>query len=183
MTARISRRQGTDFPSSAYLSPVASTFLRPQAAELRAQAHGRGENSVHHIMLSYCWDHQATIKRVNASLQARGYTVWIDIEKMQGSTVEAMAEAEASYASAVAAAGLQSYGSRGRPRGGAPTAREGEDNDEGIVDDEDDFDEDDAPPAPKTQCSPRVVDAPPPYDARLARGLQASNGCVLQSSL
>ena len=27
------------------------------------------------------------------SLQARGYSVWIDIEKMQGSTVEAMADA------------------------------------------------------------------------------------------
>ena len=44
-------------------------------------------------MLSYNWDHQATIKRVNASLQARGYTVWIDIEKMQGSTVEVMSAA------------------------------------------------------------------------------------------
>ena len=49
--------------------------------------------TVEHIMLSYNWDHQATIKRINASLQSRGYTVWIDIEKMQGSTVEAMSAA------------------------------------------------------------------------------------------
>ena len=44
-------------------------------------------------MLSYNWDHQATIKRVNSSLVRRGYTTWIDVEKMQGSTVEAMADA------------------------------------------------------------------------------------------
>ena len=44
-------------------------------------------------MLSYNWGHQTTIKRINTSLKARGYTVWIDIEKMQGSTVEAMSEA------------------------------------------------------------------------------------------
>ena len=49
--------------------------------------------AVEHIMLSYNWDHQATIKRVNSALQARGYAVWIDIEKMQGSTVEVMADA------------------------------------------------------------------------------------------
>ena len=46
-----------------------------------------------HVMLSYNWDHQPTIKRINTALQARGYSVWIDIEKMQGSTVEAMSAA------------------------------------------------------------------------------------------
>jgi hypothetical protein len=46
-----------------------------------------------HIMLSYNWDHQDVIKRVHASLVRRGYTTWIDVEKMQGSTVEAMAGA------------------------------------------------------------------------------------------
>ena len=46
-----------------------------------------------HVMLSYNWGHQDVIKRLNASLKARGYTTWIDIEKMQGSTVEAMADA------------------------------------------------------------------------------------------
>eukprot|EP01048_Picozoa_sp_COSAG05_P004418 COSAG05_NODE_237_length_13170_cov_25.700558_5_plen_1165_part_00 len=48
---------------------------------------------VEHVMLSYNWDHQSVIKRVNSALQSRGYTVWIDIEKMQGSTVEVMADA------------------------------------------------------------------------------------------
>ena len=44
-------------------------------------------------MMSYSWEYQAVIKRVNASLVRRGYTTWIDVEKMQGSTVDAMAEA------------------------------------------------------------------------------------------
>ena len=48
---------------------------------------------VEHVMLSYNWDHQSVIKRINAALKARDYAVWIDIEKMQGSTVEAMADA------------------------------------------------------------------------------------------
>jgi hypothetical protein len=46
-----------------------------------------------HIMLSYNWDHQLVIKRVHASLVRRGYSTWIDVEKMKGSTVEAMADA------------------------------------------------------------------------------------------
>jgi hypothetical protein len=46
-----------------------------------------------HVMLSYNWDHQNVIKRINVALQSRQYNVWIDIEKMQGSTVEAMSAA------------------------------------------------------------------------------------------
>ena len=45
------------------------------------------------MMLSYNWGHQKIIKRINTALKARGYAVWIDIEKMQGSTVEVMADA------------------------------------------------------------------------------------------
>ena len=44
-------------------------------------------------MLSYNWDHQDVIKRINKALQTRGYMTWIDVEKMQGSTIETMAEA------------------------------------------------------------------------------------------
>ena len=49
--------------------------------------------TVQHVMLSYNWGHQEPIKRINTALKARSYNVWIDIEKMQGSTVEAMADA------------------------------------------------------------------------------------------
>ena len=51
------------------------------------------DTSAEHVMLSYNWGHQTTIKRINLMLKERGYTVWIDIEKMKGSTVEAMADA------------------------------------------------------------------------------------------
>ena len=44
-------------------------------------------------MLSYNWGHQVEIKRIMQALRSRGYNMWIDIEKMQGSTVEAMSEA------------------------------------------------------------------------------------------
>jgi hypothetical protein len=46
-----------------------------------------------HMMLSYCWANQDVIKRIHQALVRRGHTVWIDIEQMQGSTVDAMAEA------------------------------------------------------------------------------------------
>ena len=66
---------------------------------------GRGKTGVqrHHkaissktpgyIMLSYCWAQQETVVRVRDALGRRGYAVWLDIEQMQGSTVEAMADA------------------------------------------------------------------------------------------
>ena len=49
--------------------------------------------TIKHIMLSYNWDHHQAIKRINTALKAREYNVWIDIEKMQGSTIEAMSAA------------------------------------------------------------------------------------------
>ena len=44
-----------------------------------------------HVMASYNWDHQETILRVVASLQDRGYLVWVDTEQMKGATVDTMA--------------------------------------------------------------------------------------------
>ena len=63
-----------------------------KAATAAASTGANGEVA-EHVMLSYNWGHQDTIKRINTALKARGYSVWIDIEKMQGSTVEAMADA------------------------------------------------------------------------------------------
>eukprot|EP01052_Picozoa_sp_SAG31_P010692 SAG31_NODE_593_length_13721_cov_5.192175_3_plen_1231_part_00 len=45
------------------------------------------------IMISYCWEQQIVIKRVHAALIQRSYNVWIDIEQMTGSAVDAMAGA------------------------------------------------------------------------------------------
>ena len=36
-----------------------------------AHASSDDDGSIEHVMLSYNWDHQVTIKRINASLQAR----------------------------------------------------------------------------------------------------------------
>ena len=58
-----------------------------------ASTEDSGVATIEHIMLSYNWDHQDVIKRVHASLVHRGYTTWIDVHDMQGSTVEAMAGA------------------------------------------------------------------------------------------
>ena len=63
------------------------------ATKAAAQTDNDGGEAVEHVMLSYNWDHQDVIKRINGALKARDYVVWIDIEKMQGSTVEAMSEA------------------------------------------------------------------------------------------
>ena len=46
-----------------------------------------------HLMLSYQWDKQATVKRLNDSLIGRGYVTWFDLTNMKGSVMDAMSEA------------------------------------------------------------------------------------------
>ncbi|XP_039627314.1 uncharacterized protein LOC120540543 [Polypterus senegalus] len=46
-----------------------------------------------HIMISYQWDNQKTMVEVKKRLQNAGLNVWMDVEKMAGSTLQAMAEA------------------------------------------------------------------------------------------
>eukprot|EP01047_Picozoa_sp_COSAG01_P038713 COSAG01_NODE_3157_length_6489_cov_11.663380_2_plen_992_part_00 len=74
------------------LDETARQKAKDVAATAKVAASTKGE-TVGHVMLSYNWGYQDVIKRINSALKARGYTVWIDIEKMQGSTVEAMADA------------------------------------------------------------------------------------------
>ena len=45
------------------------------------------------IMISYNWGHQETVLEFREALRANGFPVWIDVEQMNGSTLEAMAEA------------------------------------------------------------------------------------------
>ncbi|XP_032238030.2 uncharacterized protein LOC5512767 isoform X2 [Nematostella vectensis] len=49
--------------------------------------------SGHHVMLSYQWGYQDVVLKVRDELRAAGYKVWIDVEQMEGSTLEAMASA------------------------------------------------------------------------------------------
>eukprot|EP01052_Picozoa_sp_SAG31_P060304 SAG31_NODE_19493_length_600_cov_0.988024_2_plen_91_part_00 len=44
-------------------------------------------------MISYSWKQQEAVIKIRKELGVRGYRVWIDIEQMRGSTVDAMAEA------------------------------------------------------------------------------------------
>jgi hypothetical protein len=40
-------------------------------------------------MISYNWGHQAVAKMVKEGLEAAGFEVWFDLDKMAGSTLEA----------------------------------------------------------------------------------------------
>ncbi|XP_050407311.1 uncharacterized protein LOC126822433 isoform X2 [Patella vulgata] len=46
-----------------------------------------------HVMISYQWDHQAVLKQVSSSLRENSHQVWMDIDNMEGSTLQAMASA------------------------------------------------------------------------------------------
>ena len=46
-----------------------------------------------HVMISYQWNSQEVLVEVKNRLQASGYRVWMDLEQMGGSTLEAMARA------------------------------------------------------------------------------------------
>ena len=68
--------------------------LATESAAVAAAA-DNGGTAVEHVMLSYNWDHQEVTMRLsrglNVALKTRGYEIWIDVEKMQGSTVEGVA--------------------------------------------------------------------------------------------
>lgn len=59
----------------------------------RKQAEETREVSGNHVMISYQWDSQEVLVEVKNKLQASGYRVWMDLEQMGGSTLEAMAKA------------------------------------------------------------------------------------------
>eukprot|EP00730_Choanoeca_flexa_P008075 TRINITY_DN12437_c0_g1_i12.p1 TRINITY_DN12437_c0_g1~~TRINITY_DN12437_c0_g1_i12.p1 ORF type:complete len:327 (+),score=51.27 TRINITY_DN12437_c0_g1_i12:1125-2105(+) len=46
-----------------------------------------------HVMLSYSWAHQKFMLMIKEWLEAEGFKVWMDVEQMQGSVLEAMAGA------------------------------------------------------------------------------------------
>ncbi|XP_070554360.1 uncharacterized protein [Ptychodera flava] len=51
------------------------------------------EGKVGHVMISYQWDCQKLMVKLKDKLKAAGYKVWMDVEQMAGSTLEAMAAA------------------------------------------------------------------------------------------
>lgn len=46
-------------------------------------------DTVPHIMISYNWGVQPLVLKLAAVLKAAGCTVWLDVERMAGSTLEA----------------------------------------------------------------------------------------------
>lgn len=44
-------------------------------------------------MISYNWKHQDKVKKICKSLKNIGHRVWIDVDNMQGSTLDAMDKA------------------------------------------------------------------------------------------
>ncbi|XP_071152865.1 uncharacterized protein [Mytilus edulis] len=52
---------------------------------------GKLEVDCPHIMISYQWDSQSVMLKVKDRLKEAGYKVWMDVEHMTGSTLEAMA--------------------------------------------------------------------------------------------
>jgi hypothetical protein len=70
---------------------LALGVTKPAAAPQQSPSGGSDKPSPPHIMASYNWDHQDVILRVVASLQDRGYLVWVDTEQMKGATVDTMA--------------------------------------------------------------------------------------------
>ncbi|KAL9981613.1 hypothetical protein ACROYT_G010339 [Oculina patagonica] len=59
----------------------------------RNNAEKTKEATGNHVMISYQWDSQEILVEVKNKLQANGYRVWMDLEQMGGSTLEAMAKA------------------------------------------------------------------------------------------
>ena len=59
----------------------------------RGNAEKTKETTGNHVMISYQWDAQQVLVEVKNKLQASGYRVWMDLEQMGGSTLEAMAKA------------------------------------------------------------------------------------------
>ncbi|XP_071100855.1 uncharacterized protein [Haliotis cracherodii] len=54
---------------------------------------GEGQKSKGHVMISYQWANQEVLIKVKDCLKQNGYGVWMDIDNMGGSTLQAMAEA------------------------------------------------------------------------------------------
>ncbi|XP_076083083.1 uncharacterized protein LOC143054087 isoform X1 [Mytilus galloprovincialis] len=55
---------------------------------------GKSTGSVNrHIMISYNWGHQPMVKQIRDNLRNSGIKVWMDVDDMQGSTLQAMAKA------------------------------------------------------------------------------------------
>eukprot|EP00041_Stephanoeca_diplocostata_P039050 m.1582816 g.1582816 ORF g.1582816 m.1582816 type:complete len:650 (+) comp25318_c0_seq40:2335-4284(+) len=83
---------GDDAEGVAHRIQSSTTAAPP---ERRGEGGGTGdkERFAFDVMISYSWANQREVLRIRKALGDRGYRVWIDVEQMAGSTVDAMAAA------------------------------------------------------------------------------------------
>ncbi|KAL8606719.1 hypothetical protein ACOMHN_018753 [Nucella lapillus] len=81
---------GTASSSSALPSPSAHG-LPTLPYPLVPSPAGGGQRG--HVMISYQWSNQKVIMEICNSLRSRGFHVWMDVDNISGSTLQAMAEA------------------------------------------------------------------------------------------
>ena len=72
---------------------AAGALWEIEGKKARNNAEKTEETTGNHVMISYQWDNQELLVEVKNKLQASGYRVWMDVEQMGGSTLEAMAKA------------------------------------------------------------------------------------------
>lgn len=65
----------------------------PNAGGVLDSVDGSVRGSTQHVMLSYEWGCQQGVMLIKTELERAGYRTWMDIDKMSGSTLEAMARA------------------------------------------------------------------------------------------
>ncbi|XP_033727094.1 uncharacterized protein LOC117316559 [Pecten maximus] len=69
-------------------------LMSPKQSPVHVPTNGLQEvKSEGHIMISYQWGHQNMLKKVRDGLRVNGFKVWMDIDDMEGSTLDAMARA------------------------------------------------------------------------------------------
>ena len=72
---------------------AAGTLWEIEGKKARNDAEKSKVINGNHVMISYRWDAQEVLVKVKTKLQASGYRIWMDLEQMGGSTLEAMAKA------------------------------------------------------------------------------------------
>ena len=58
-----------------------------------ADASDNNNNSSKHVMISYNWGQQPLMLKLRDALKKDGYNVWMDVDNIGGSTLQAMASA------------------------------------------------------------------------------------------
>jgi hypothetical protein len=76
--------------AEAGLSAEARQFAQAALMSLSDEKMQMRTEGQKHVMLSYQWNHQQTIERLNESLIGRGHLTWFDLTNMKGSTMDAM---------------------------------------------------------------------------------------------